>query len=53
MRIIAILSAVVVATALGAYAVRRVDPIAAWLLGGVSAATALVLTGAFFGWIQI
>lgn len=53
MRVIIILAAVTVATALAGYALRPVDRIASWLLFGFSAVTGLVLAGAFFGWIDI
>jgi uncharacterized membrane protein len=52
-RVIILLSLVTVATALGGYALRRVDAIASWLLYGCSLVTGLVLVGAFFGWIDV
>ena len=51
MRVILILLAVIAGSAAAGFAVRKRDPIAAVLLFVFATATAVVLTGAFFGWL--
>lgn len=53
MRVIIILLVVAVATAAGGWMVRRHDPIAAGLLFAFAVAVAVVLAGAFFGFIGV